>query len=133
MSLLRTLLLRHRAIALLVAFAALSMKAALPAGFMPAADAKTFAIQICADAMGNEAAPALVIPMKHDGAPKGGQGDGACAFASLAMSTASATPPALLALALAFVLALGFAPATLPRPHRAFHLRPPLRGPPALA
>ncbi|MCA3255501.1 MAG: hypothetical protein INF91_07790 [Alphaproteobacteria bacterium] len=133
MSLLRTLLRRHRAIALLVAFAALSMKIVLPAGFMPAAGAKTFAIQICADAVGTDAPPALVIPMKHDGAPKGGQGDGACAFASLAMSTVSATPPLLLAIALAFILALGFAPAARPLPDRAIHLRPPLRGQPALA
>ncbi len=49
------------------------------------------------------------------------------------MASLAGADALLLAAALAFILALGFAPATAPRPRRAVWLRPPLRGPPLTA
>jgi len=49
------------------------------------------------------------------------------------MATLGAADVLLLALALAFIFALGIAPSRPAPPARAAHLRPPLRGPPAFA
>jgi hypothetical protein len=125
---------RHRALAILVVMAALCMKVALPTGFMIGQNSKVLTVQICDEAFGNHAVKQLVIPMKDGGIDSDQkQGKAECPFASLSMASMSGADPALLALALAFILALGFAPARVTLPKRVFHLRPPLRGPPALA
>lgn len=130
---LRTFLSRHRALATLVIAAALCMKALMPAGFMVGQNSKVLTVQICDDGSGHAIAKQLVIPMKDDGhvpADKASKGD--CPFASLSMATVSGADPALLVLALAFLLMLGFAPTPILQPKRVSYLRPPLRGPPAL-
>jgi hypothetical protein len=133
MYLMRALLLRHRALALLVVMAALCMKIVVPTGFMIGPNSKILTVQICDEAFGNQAVKQIVIPMKDGGSDSGQtQGKAECPFASLSMASMSAADPALLALALAFILALGFAPARIPLPKRVSYLRPPLRGPPAL-
>lgn len=132
MHLLRSFFARHRALALLVVVAALCMKLLVPSGFMIGQDSKVFTIQLCHDGLGNVITQQLVIPMKGDaGDSKGTQGKADCPFSSLSMASLTGTDTALLALALAFILALGFAPVRTPVTKPVFHLRPPLRGPPA--
>ena len=129
----RALLMRHRALALLVVIAALCMKALVPTGFMIGQNSKVLTVQICNDTFGNHAVKQLIIPMKDGSSESGGkQGKGECPFSSLSMASMTGIDPALLALALAFILALGFAPVQTAQSKRVFHLRPPLRGPPAL-
>lgn len=131
---LRTFLLQHRHLALLVAMAALCMKVMVPAGFMIGQNSKVLTVQICDDASGNHTVQQLVLPMKDSGsASDQKQGKGDCPFASLSIASMVGADPSLLALALAFILALGFAPARIALPKHIFHLRPPLRGPPASA
>jgi len=129
----RAFLLRYRALALLVVMAALCMKVIVPTGFMIGQNSKVLTVQICDDAFGNHAVKQIAIPMKDGGSDSGQkQGKGECPFTSLSMASMTGADPALLALALAFILALGFAPAPIPLSKRVFHIRPPLRGPPAL-
>ena len=132
MSVMRAFLMRHRALALLVVMAALCMKIVVPTGFMIGQNSKVLTVQICDEVFGNHAVKQIVIPMKDGGSDSGQkQGKGECPFASLSMASMTGADPALLALALAFILALGFAPARITLPKRVSHLRPPLRGPPA--
>lgn len=116
---------------MLLVVVALCLKAALPTGFMISQQSRTLTVEICADSLGRMVTHQLVLPMKGDAG--GEQGKGECPFASLSMASLDAADPVLLAAALAFILALGFAPAHLPRLERATRLRPPLRGPPATA
>lgn len=131
MPLLRAFLLTHRRLAALLLALALCMKVALPAGTM-IGDAKVFTIQICADASGARLTKQIVVP--HSGDEDGtGKSAGDCPYAGLAMPGLAGADTPLLALALAFILALGFAPVRPATSRRIPHVRPPLRGPPALA
>ena len=133
MSVMRALLLRHRALALLVVMAALCMKIVVPSGYMIGQNSKVLTVQLCTDGLGHAAVAKIAIPMKGEPSDSSGkQGKGECPFASLSMASMTGADPALLALALAFILALGFAPTRLTHPKRVSYLRPPLRGPPAL-
>lgn len=133
MQVLRAFLLQHRLLALVVVMAALCMKIVMPTGFMIGQNSKVLTVQICDDAVGNLVVKQLVIPMKDGGGDsRHEQGKGDCPFSSLSMASMTGADPTLLALALAFILALGFAPASFPLSKRIQHLRPPLRGPPAL-
>jgi hypothetical protein len=134
MHLMRALLLRHRSLALLVVMVALCLKIVVPTGFMIGPNSKVLTVQICDEPFGNHAVKQIVIPMKDGGSDSDHrQGKGECPFASISMASMTGAAPSLLALALAFILALGFAPAPIPHPKRVHYLRPPLRGPPALA
>jgi hypothetical protein len=133
MNRLRAFFMRRRALALLVVMAALCMKIVVPTGFMIGQNSKVLTVQLCTDGLGHAVTAKIVIPMKGDpGDSSGKQGKAECPFASLSMASMTGTDPALLALALAFILALGFAPARTSHPKRVSYLRPPLRGPPAL-
>jgi hypothetical protein len=137
MAFLRRLLRDHRRLALLLVALTLAIRALVPAGYMVGGQTTTLTIAVCADASGAQQIRQIVVP--HDG--KGGapvQGDhakdsGACSWSSLAMGALTGADTALLAIALAFIVALGFAPATLRLPAPAAYLRPPLRGPPFFA
>ncbi|MGE4305762.1 MAG: hypothetical protein AB7E24_17250 [Novosphingobium sp.] len=134
MQLLRAFFMRHRALAVLVVMAAICMKVVVPTGFMIGQNSKVLTIQLCHDGLGDTLTKQIVIPMKGDtNESSGKQGKSECPFSALSMASMSGTDPALLAIAFAFILALGFAPARITLPERVFHLRPPLRGPPALA
>lgn len=134
MTKLRVFLRHHRALANLVVIAALCMKIVVPSGYMIGQNSKVLTVQICDEITGNQAVTKLVIPMKDGGSESGQkQGKAECPFTSLSMASLAGADHALLALALAFILALGFAPVRIPRPKHTSHLRPPLRGPPALA
>lgn len=130
----RALLMRHRVLALVVAMTALCMKLLVPQGYMIGPDSRLLSVQICNEIAGGQLVKQIAIPMKNGGDESGSkQVKNDCPFSSLTMSSMTGAAPALLALALAFILALGFAPSPIPLPGRLFHLRPPLRGPPALA
>lgn len=124
---------QRRLLAFLVIMAALCMKVVVPNGFMIGQNPKVLTVQICDEITGNQSVKHLVIPMKDGGSESSHkQGKGECPFASLSMASMTGADPALLALALVYILALGFAPARIPLPKRVSYLRPPLRGPPAL-
>ena len=139
MLLLRAFLLRHRRAAFLLLGLALAMKALVPAGTMASAEAKVLTIRLCNDAQlaaATTAAPPrmLAIPMKHgDPSARHAKAEGTCPYSALSLASLAGADPALLALALLFILASGFAPLAAPAPRRIAHLRPPLRGPPAFA
>jgi len=138
MSSLRAFFCNNRNLALLVVLIALCMKIVVPTGFMISPTAKVFTVQICDDQIGNHAVRQIAIPMKSGlidaGAKQAGKSaSGECPFAGHSMTALGGADPVLLVLALAFILALGFAPVTTPRAARIAFLRPPLRGPPALA
>ena len=129
----RAFLRSHRQLAALLVAAALCMKALIPAGYMIGADSKVLTVQICADSLGHSIVKQIAIAQKGHAPDKQSQMDGTCAFTSLGHASLGGTDPIQLALALLFILALGFTPLVAPAPRPIFHLRPPLRGPPALA
>ena len=129
----RAFLRSHRQLAALLIAAALCMKALIPAGYMIGADARVLTVQICADSLGHAVTKQIAIPQKGHTSDKQSQMDGTCAFTSLGHATLGGADPIQLAIALVFILALGFAPLVTPAPRPISHLRPPLRGPPALA
>ncbi len=163
MTALRRLSLNHRTLALWLALVVLGVKLLVPAGFMVGVVDGRVALQICSgfgpvaaaptahhamaddamagDAMADHAMPDHAMP-KHaasgDPATRHGGADHPaadmpCPFAALAHGAAMPVDPVLLAVALAFVLALGFVAVVRSRPRSVPFLRPPLRGPPLLA
>lgn len=133
MNALRAFFLRHRTVAFLVVMAAMCMKIIVPTGFMIGQNSKVLTVQLCAESLGHAVTAKIAIPMKGEHSDSTGkQGKGDCPFSSLSMASMTGADPALLALALAFILALGFAPVRASYPKRVSYLRPPLRGPPAL-
>ncbi|MBC2666815.1 hypothetical protein H7F51_14955 [Novosphingobium flavum] len=132
MTLLRAFLRDHRKLASLVLAMALLMKALVPAGYMVESGSRVLAVAICADASGGHFTLQIVIPGKTDGEARHDKAEGTCAFSALAMGALGGADPALLLIALAFILLLGLAPAPARRKGPA-RLRPPLRGPPVPA
>jgi hypothetical protein len=132
---LRSMLMKRRQLALVLILLAIAMKALLPGGYMISGSAKTFTISICSGTDGARTTAEITIPAKAPTHQEEAQGkaDSQCPFSSLSMAALGGADAPLLALALAFILALGFLPApSLPfRP--AHYLLPPLRGPPATA
>ncbi len=125
---------------------ALLMKILVPAGFMPVMTNGIMRIAICGGSV--MADPMVAMPMSeamhapmsaampgmehHPDKPDHQGREMPCAFSGLSMASIAAADPLLLAIALAFVVTLGFR--ALPAMVRAVpaHLRPPLRGPPVL-
>jgi len=130
----RALLKQHRWLALWLIAAALAVKAFVPAGYMLAeTGGKTLTVAIC-DGNG----PAMMtidVPMDpdHAKAPDGSKQDGGCAYSGLAHAMIGGADPVLLLAAIAFLLALGFAPALQPAVRRRAFALPPAQGPPSLA
>jgi hypothetical protein len=132
---LRALLLRHRVLALLMVMAALCMKLVVPSGYMIGQESSVLTVRICQDSTAATAFQQIAIPMKStdsesDGAH--GKASNTCPYATLSMASLASADTVLLAMALLFILALGFAPVRTSLPQRIAHLRPPLRGPPSL-
>lgn len=130
---LRVSILGKRHLALLLIALALFMKAALPAGTMVFASSRILTVTICHDGTGAVTKAQIEIPAKETSKGDQAKVDGHCPYSSLAMAATAGAPTALLALAFAFILLLGLAPARRLPFRRAAHLRPPLRGPPATA
>lgn len=136
MAYLGALLREHRRLALAMAALALLLKALVPAGYMLAAGDRVLTVEICADPSGTRMTRQIIVPSDgtgHDMPAKDAKADGACAYSGLSMASLGGADPVLLAAAIAFILLLGLSPVALPRPARQAYLRPPLRGPPALA
>ncbi|AXU21537.1 hypothetical protein C7W88_22205 (plasmid) [Novosphingobium sp. THN1] len=130
----RTFIMRWRVAALALAVITLCMKVVVPSGMMIDLHAKVLTIAVCKDSLGAVTKTQIVIPAKSGGESEpDGKQQGTCAFASLNAALIGGADPALLLLALAFILALAFAPVSVACPRRPAYLHPPLRGPPALA
>ena len=131
---LHAFLIGHRRLAAIVVAFALLMKALLPAGYMvgQAQGQKALTILVCADASGDHLSRQVSLPAsgKKDGNPPSHD---ACPFAGHAFAALGGADPIQIALAMLFVLALGFAPVPLPRLARARHVLPSPCGPPAIA
>jgi hypothetical protein len=130
----RLFLRRHQHLALLVALVALLIRVVVPAGFMPAATHDgTITMRICSDTGHGPATMTIAVRGSRGddgGEPRHGKSLEPCAYAGLAMPALGGADAVLLALALAFVLALAIR-VEPSRPARTVaHLRPPLRGPP---
>lgn len=135
MGTLRNFLREHRQFALLLVALALAMKALVPTGYMIGTDSKVLTIQICADGSGQHFTKQIVIPMTGkplDERGEQGKAGSTCPYSVLSMASLGGADLALLAIALAFIMILGFAPVRRPWLQGIFYLRPPLRGPPAL-
>jgi len=119
----------HAQFAALIVALALVVRVLVPAGFMPVVANGTITVSICTGY------GPMRMDMKAPGQMADDMGQGhkvqqPCAFSDLAMPGLPGADPILLAVALAFIIAVGFiaAPALLLR--RGRHAWPPLRGPP---
>ncbi len=138
----RRLFLDHRTLAAWLIVCALAMKILVPAGFMPVVSGGTVTIQICggtAPSMPTMMAKATMMAEAMPGMTHHqDKGDHQsrempCAFSGLSAPSLAAVDPLLLAIAIAFIVAIGFRrTSTTPVAARAY-LRPPLRGPPRVS
>lgn len=129
---LRTILIHQRRVAMVLIVLAVALRALVPAGYMIASEARVLTIAVCHDASGSGSARDVVIPMRDKGGVPGKPAKGECPYGALAMAGLPGANAVLLALAISFLIALGFAPQSVPRVSRPAFLRPPLRGPPSL-
>lgn len=128
MQALRALLNRHRLLAIALAVCALAIKAAVPAGYMIGQQGTVLTVEICADASRGALTKQIVVPAS--GKTEMAKAQQTCPFGTLGHGALAGVDPVLLALAIAFILALGFAAAPAVQLERIGFLRPPLRGPP---
>jgi hypothetical protein len=133
---LRAFFISHSRSAWWLIVAALCMKALVPAGYMigDAQTGKLLTITICSDGAGDSITRQIALPAAGRKAPESekSRADGICPFSALGHAMIGGADPIQLALALLFLLALGFAPWHTPAPRPIAYLRPPLRGPPAV-
>ena len=126
----RVFLKEHRWLALWLIAAALAVKALVPAGYMLGdTGSKTLTMVIC-DGSG-PSTMTIDIPMDPDHAKAPDSGKQDCAYAGLGHAMIGGTDPVLLLAAIAFLLALGFAPAAQPAVLRRAFAQPPSQGPPS--
>lgn len=109
---------------------ALCMKALLPSGYMPSTGAHVITVSICADASGSASLRQITIPGKADPADAQHAKQSSCTFAGHATSALGGADPVILALGLAFILAVAFTPVTRARVRPFGRMLPPLRAPP---
>ncbi len=125
---------RHRWLAALIVAATLSIRLLVPMGFMPVfADGAVY-VELCS---GHGVETMAAMPgMAHDRHDHDGSGkdDPSCGFSGHAPASMAGADPILIALAVALILATVFRmPGKRAAPPRRGFLRPPLRGPPAIA
>jgi hypothetical protein len=118
--------------ALLLAFTLL-FKLLVPAGYMVSSENMVLTVVICADSTGEQLTQQISIPMKVKASAEHDPAKSKCPFTALTMGVIGAADLALLASAIAFVMALGFAPQTSVDGRDTPRLRPPSRGPPLAA
>lgn len=105
----------------------LAMKV-VPAGFMPVASPGQMLVLVCTEFGSKHIAIDVPgIPAQPDDIAQTVQ---PCIFSGVALALLPVADPILIAAALAFILALGFAPLVLSILVPPSHVRPPLRGPP---
>lgn len=130
----RSLVRQHTRLAALLIALAVAVKALVPAGYMIDTRTDYLTVIICS---GAEAHSTVSIPIERESAPgdqhQGKSGtESPCLFAGLSLAALGGADLPLLAVAIAFVLALGFAPVSLPPLRQARHLLPLSHGPPSL-
>lgn len=135
MALLRSVLIKHPVLALAIGLAALALRLAVPAGFMPALDHGRVALMLCPGSGPTmAAAPSSGAGESMPGMPHheqdGAQVQASCAFADLSLSMLGGGGPLALAAAIAFFIFAGLFLSAAPPSRPALRLRPPLRGPP---
>ncbi|HEX8450141.1 MAG TPA: hypothetical protein VF652_11175 [Allosphingosinicella sp.] len=134
MGTLRFVLLKHPLLALAIGLAALVLRLAVPAGYMPVVGQPGPALTLCPG--GGQAAATAHQPHGDPSMPGPAHGadpgDSArsCAFADLALPAIGGADPFQLAEALTFIPASALLPSSPLPPRAALRLRPPLRGPP---
>lgn len=132
----RALIRDYRALAMLLLAMAMLVKVLVPTGYMAGDGQRLLSVQICLDGINHKT---IQIALPSEDTPSGhqpdtsGKADLPCAYTILSMGMTGGVDAPLLALAIAFILALGFAPAHPVLKDRSHHIRPPLRGPPALS
>jgi hypothetical protein len=129
---LRAILIRSRRGAMMLIVLAIALKALVPAGYMISSESRVLSIAVCHDASGVGTARDVIVPMRKTSGVPGEPAKGECPYGALAMAGLSGADAILLGIAVAFLMALGFAPQRVPRLSRPGYLRPPLRGPPVL-
>ena len=107
--LMRTNPLRYRMMALAVIALVLAMKALVPAGYMVDSASKAMTIHVCADAQFSSTVRDILVPMKSEPAGKHSKAEGMCPYTALSLASLGGADPFQLALALLFILAMGFA------------------------
>jgi len=134
MATLRALLRHQRLLTMLVIALTLCVKALLPTGYMLSLATQTLTVTLCSDGSGEHRTLDIAIPQSGNQQQQSPQkADSPCAFSALGWTATGDAYAPLLALALLFILSLGFAPHILPTLSRLHFARPPLRGPPVLA
>ncbi|MFD1950750.1 DUF2946 family protein [Sphingomonas arantia] len=132
-SALRSLILAHRHIAVLICMAALALKLIVPAGYMVASQNGRVTITLCSG-VAPAAMPAMHGDMAdHEKPGDHGQTEMPCAFTALSAHALGGIDPIVLLAAIAFVMAAALRPVRTPVRAGTPYLRPPQRGPPATA
>ncbi|WP_240950325.1 hypothetical protein [Novosphingobium sp. ERN07] len=135
MNRLRRLAFSNRVFACALIALALAMKLAVPAGFMPVMSGGQIVVAMCSGS--GPMTMAIAIPgLKQGKSESGGEHDKAdapCAFAGHSVPSLGAMPELLLAVAMAFIVALGLRPLAFPASPEPPYLRLHLRAPPAQA
>jgi hypothetical protein len=123
----------HRRFAMLAILAVLALRLMMPAGFMPTIADGHITVGVCSGT--GSTMVTIAIPGLKPDRPDGTQhnAEAPCAFAGLAMPALPAADPILLAIAIAFVFAIGRLAVDRVRVAAPARLRPPLRAPPATA
>lgn len=133
---LRRLFHAYRFAAALICIAALALRVLIPSGYMISGEQGQVAVTICSD--GASKLKSMDMSAMHHAVPESGQSpdhgkaEMPCAFSGLSLQALAGMDPLVLA-AIAFVMAVALRPAQALAPPIRLYLRPPLRGPPALA
>jgi hypothetical protein len=129
-------LLAQRYFAVLVCAAKLVLKLLVPAGYMISSEHGRITIELCSGVAPR--AVTIAMPGTHGDMPDHGKSqdrgkaERPCAFAGLSAASLGAIDPIQLVTLIAFVMAVVLSPTVQPATVRRGHLRPPLRGPPAV-
>jgi hypothetical protein len=130
---LRHMILDRQYLAMTMIVAALLMRLLVPVGFMPEVSAGKITMVLCTGHGPAVVAVAVPTADKQDGKGAPTRSDMPCPFAAGSAHGLAAADPILLAIAIAFIMALCLRPTAVPRLVDAPRLRPPLRGPPLTA
>lgn len=132
---------QHRVVAAWLLTLALLLKVIVPSGYMVDASGGSIGLVLCSGMAPTTVASTHVMAMPgmahhvthdtgHEGKKNGQTTEQPCAFAGLNAVSLAATDPILLALAIAFVIAIVFRQVSQKPVLTRAYLRPPLRGPP---
>lgn len=129
MSGVRTYLQRHAGLVALLLALTLALRALIPAGYMASASSNGVTIELCSGVAGKSVTIALPGTSKHQQDSRS-QAEQPCSFSGAGFDSAATIDPLILAIAIAFVIALGVRSTPFSYRETPAYLRPPLRGPP---